>query len=224
MSFLFRLFCCLILSGVLLTPIHFVFASSDKDVLVELAGYGKWWDKNSCVTPPINKSKTDWVGRLCEENVDVKECSLSQVDAQKEKISCVDRLASKYPSRWNFYTSVNFNSNHDLYRFLTPYPEVHYDHDGKVVPEVLNCPWIAKALHTEKFSDVVFSVDIKNRKFLFKNLTDQTYGEISIGLTVYRENKNGSRIVFSTVNGGGAYSLSANQKFTVDKSGIVSIK
>lgn len=221
-------------------------------VLVELAGYGSWWKKDSCVIPPVPNSKIWWTGRTCEENLNKIDClynsSTTTTATQHQFIfqfnntntnnspspTCEEQESYKQLNRWSLYTAVDFNEKHELYRLLTPYRTIHKDYEGKVVPEVLNCPWIAHTLRTEDFSNIVFGVDLNERKFTFKNVSDGSYGEILTGLTIYKVDvKNRGAFlmddaialkrVFTINKGGVVYELREGQRFSVDEDGFVTI-
>lgn len=218
-------------------------------VLFELAGYGSWWKKDSCVIQPIPNSKTWWTGKTCEENLNKIDClyetkettlsskiqSQSGVTNNPSSPTCEEQEAYKHLNRWSIYTAVDFNEKHELYRLLTPYTTIHKDFEGKVIPEALNCPWIAHTLRTEDFSNIVFGVDLKERKFTFKNVSDGSYGEILTGLTIYKVDvKNRGAFlmddavalkrVFTINKGGAVYELKDEQSFSVDKDGFVKIR
>lgn len=217
-------------------------------VLVELAGYGSWWKKDSCVIQPIQNSKTWWTGKTCEENLNKINClydspkppvssstpSPSVVSNNPSSPTCEEQEAYKQLNRWSLYTAIDFNEKHDLYKLLIPYTTIHKDYEGKVVPEVLNCPWIAHTLHTEDFSNIIFGVDLNERKFTFKNVSDGSYGEILTGLTIYKVDvKNRGAFlmddaialkrVFTINKGGAVYELKGGQSFSVDKDGWVTV-
>ena len=219
-------------------------------VLVELAGYGSWWEKDSCVVPPVPNSKIWWTGKTCEENLNKIDCLynppttskstkthiLSQPNTTNNSPSptCEEQEAYKRLNRWSLYTAVDFNEKHDLYKLLIPYTKIHKDYEGKVVPEVLNCPWIAHALHTEDFSNIVFGIDLKERKFTFKNVSDGSYGEILTGLTIYKVDVKNRGVflmddaialkqVFTINKGGAVYELNDGKSFSVEKDGFVKI-
>ena len=232
------------------TPSQESLIKQSNSVLTELAGYGSWWKKDSCVIPPVPNSKIWWTGKTCEENLNKIDClynppstsistkthTLSQPNTTNNSPSptCKEQEAYKQLNRWSIYTAVDFNEKHDLYKLLIPYTTIHKDYEGKVVPEVLNCPWIAHTLRTEDFSNIVLGIDLNERKFTFKNVSDGSYGEILTGLTIYKvdvKNRGAFLIddaialkrVFTINKGGAVYELKGGQSFSVDKDGWVTV-
>ena len=205
----------------------------DKIIVTTLAGYGDWWKKDSCVIPPLKEGHIWWMGTTCNENLTQASC-VHKPSKADNPLSCEEKEAYKHPNRWAFYTAVDFNEKHELYNPLKPYDKIHKDYEGKIVPEVLNCPWIKHILDTEDFSNIVLGVDFKNRKFTFKNISNGSYGEILTGLTVYKvdaknrgafitDNRVDLRRVFTINNGGASHTLFNGETFSVDENGFVAI-
>lgn len=205
----------------------------DKIIVTALAGYGEWWKKDSCVIPPLKEGSVWWMGTTCNENLTQVSC-IHKPSKKDNALSCEEKEAYKHPNRWAFYTAVDFNEKHELYNLLKPSDKIYKDYEGKIVPEVLNCPWIKHILHTEDFSNIVLGVDFKNRKFTFKNISNGSYGEILTGLTVYKidvknrgafitDNKVNLRRVFTINKGRAVYTLSDRETFSVDENGFVTI-
>lgn len=232
------------------TPSQESLTKQSNSVLSELAGYGSWWKKDSCIIHPVQNSKTWWTGRTCEENLNKIDClyntQITSQSTQPQSFSqstntnnsssptCEEQKAYKQLNRWSLYTAVDFNEKHELYRLLMPYDRIHKDYEGKVVPEVLNCPWIAHTLRTEDFSNIVFGIDLNERKFMFKNVSDGSYGEILTGLTIYKVDvKNRGAFlmddaialkrVFTINKGGAVYELNDGKSFSVEEDGFVKI-
>ena len=211
------------------TPSQESLIKQSNSVLTELAGYGSWWKKDSCVIPPVPNSKIWWTGKTCEENLNKIDCLYNPPTTS---ISTKTHTLSQ-PNTTNNSPSPTCKEQ-DLYKLLIPYTTIHKDYEGKVVPEVLNCPWIAHTLRTEDFSNIVLGIDLNERKFTFKNVSDGSYGEILTGLTIYKvdvKNRGAFLIddaialkrVFTINKGGAVYELKGGQSFSVDKDGWVTV-